>query len=153
MIKKAMVIGGGVVLMAASALVSADEHVVEAVVTQWRPMVTFAKLGDTIRFKGMAGHDMQTIDGMIPTGAKPWKAKLGEESFTATVDKEGAWIFKCNPHMTTGMVGVIVVGDARPPANLAALETALPQVEVGRNMVKRAITKLKQALDSAKSTE
>ncbi len=153
MIKNTVVVGLGAMLLAAGSYAQAEEHVVQAVITQWRPMVTFAKPGDTIRFKGMAGHDTQTIDGMIPEGATPWKAKLGEEGFTATVDKEGAWIFKCNPHMTTGMVGVVVVGDARPPANRAALETALPEVKVGKNMVQRALKKMDQALESGKSPE
>ncbi len=149
MIKNTVVIGVGAMLLAAAA--QADEHVVQAVITQWRPMVTFAKPGDTIRFMGMAGHDSQTIEGMIPEGATPWKAKLGEEGFTATVDKQGIWIFKCNPHMTTGMVGVVVVGDARPPANRAALEASLPNVKVGKNMVQRALKKLDQALESGQT--
>ncbi len=153
MIKNTVVIGVGAMLLATASFAQADEHVVQAVITQWRPMVTFAKPGDTIRFMGMAGHDSQTIEGMIPDGAKPWHAKLGEEGFTATVDKEGAWIFKCNPHMTTGMVGVVVVGDARPPANRAALEAALPNVKVGKNMVNRALKKMDQALESGKSPE
>ena len=147
-----VMIAGGLLLMA-GATVAADEHVIEGVVTQWRPMITFAKPGDTIRFNSMTGHDTQTIEGMIPAGATPWQAKLGEEGFTATVDKEGAWIFKCNPHMTTGMVGVVVVGDARPPANMKELEASLPNVKVGRNMVNRAINKMKEALETGKSPE
>lgn len=153
MIKHTVLIGVGATLLAAGSLAAAEEHVIQAVITQWRPMVTFAKPGDTVRFTGMAGHDTQTIDGMIPQDATPWKAKLGEESFVATVDKEGVWIFKCNPHMTTGMVGVVVVGDTRPPANLAALEAALPEVKVGKNMVARAIKKLHMALESGQSPE
>ncbi len=129
----------------------AEEHVIEAVVTQWKPMVTFAKVGDTVRFKNMIGHDTETIDGMVPDGATKWKSKLGEEAFTATLDKEGAWIFKCNPHMTTGMVGVVVVGEARPPANVKQLEANLPNVKVGRNMVNRALKKMAQALETGKS--
>jgi len=120
-------------------------------VTLWKPLVTFAKVGDTVRFKNMAGHDTETIEGMIPAGATPWQSKLGEEGFTATVDKEGAWIYKCNPHMTTGMVGAIVVGDARPPANLKEMEAALPNVKVGRNMVQRTLKKMQQALETGTS--
>ena len=153
MIKKTVVRGVGAILLAAAALAQAEEHVIQGIVTQWRPMVTFAKPGDTIRFNGMIGHDTQTVEGMIPEGATPWQAKLGEEGFVATVDKEGAWIFKCNPHVTTGMVGVVVVGDARPPVNRAALEASLPNVKVGRNMVQRAIKKMDQALTSGTSPE
>lgn len=147
MIKNLVVTSVAAALMAGTSIVMADEHVIEAVVTQWKPQTTFAKVGDTLRFKNMSGHDTETVEGMIPEGAKPWKAKLGEEGFTVTVDKEGAYIFKCNPHMTTGMVAAVVVGDARPPANLAAMEAALPNVSVGKNMVNRALKKMKQALE------
>lgn len=135
-------------LVIASLSVSAvaEEHIVKGVVTQWKPLVTFAQVGDTIRFTSMTGHDTASIEGMIPEGATPWQSKLGEEAFTVTVDKEGAWVYKCTPHMTTGMVGVIVVGDARPPANLEALEANLPNVSIGRNMVNRALKKTKKAI-------
>lgn len=130
-------------------IASAEEHVVEGVVTQWRPLVTFAQPGDTIRFMNMTGHDTQTIDGMIPEGAEGWKSELGQEGFSVTVEQEGAYIYKCNPHITTGMVGVIVVGDARPPANMDALQENLANVKVGRNMVNRAIKKAKKAMEAA----
>lgn len=138
-------------VLAMSMQAMADEHIIEGVVTQWKPMVTFAKVGDTVRFKNMTGHDTETIEGMIPEGATPWKAKLGEEGFSATLDKEGAWIYKCNPHVTTGMVGVVVVGDARPPANMKQLETNVANVKIGRNMVQRAMKKMGQALETGKS--
>ncbi len=149
--KLTVVTGLGLMCLAAS--IQADEHVIQAVVTQWRPLVIVAKPGDTIRFKNMIGHDTQTIEGMIPEGAKPWASKLGEEDFVATVDKEGAWIFKCNPHITSGMVGVVVVGDARPPNNRAALDASLENVKVGKNMVKRALKKMDEALASGASPE
>ena len=125
----------------------ADEHVVKGIVTQWRPLVTFAQLGDTIKFTNMIGHDTETIEGMIPEGATPWKSKLGQEGFGATVDKEGAYVYKCNPHISTGMTGVIVVGDANPPHNLAQLEENLANIKIARNMVNRAIKKMKKALE------
>jgi len=133
-------------LMACTVGVTAAEHVVQGVVTQWKPLVTFAMPGDTIRFKNMTGHDTQVIDGMLPDGAEPWKSKLGEESFTVTLEKEGAYVFKCNPHITTGMVGVVVIGDAKRPANFDDLVGKLGTVKVGKNMVNRALKKLDKAL-------
>jgi len=148
MLKLMVLTGVGAIVLAAGSFARADEHVIQAAVTQWRPLVIFAKPGDTIRFKNMIGHDTQTIEGMIPDGATPWASKLGQEDFVATLDKEGAWIYKCNPHMTSGMVGVVVVGDARPPVNRAALEASLPNVKVGKNMVNRVLKKMDQALES-----
>lgn len=124
-----------------------QEHIVKGVITQWQPLVTFAQPGDTIKFTNMAGHDTASMEGMIPEGATPWQSKLGEEAFTVKVDKEGAYVYKCNPHITTGMVGVIVVGD-RNPANLAQLEENAGSVKIGGNMVKRALRKLKKQLET-----
>ncbi|MCB1747154.1 MAG: hypothetical protein KDK06_08245 [Gammaproteobacteria bacterium] len=119
------------------------QHEIKGVVTQWAPLVTFAAPGDTIVFRQMTGHDSEALEGMIPTGAEPWKSALGEEGFSVTLTEPGAYMFKCNPHVSMGMVGAIVVGEV-PPANLAAIE-ASPQ---NKGMIGRAIRKLKQALDA-----
>lgn len=124
---------------------SAEQLKVKGVITQWQPLVLFAQPGDTVTFTNMAGHDTAAIEGMIPEGAEAWHSKLGEEAFTITVEKEGAYIYKCTPHISTGMVGAIIVGDG-DPANLEAIEAKLPDVSVGRNMVNRTIKKMKQAL-------
>lgn len=128
-----------------SANAGAAERVIKGVVTNWVPLVTYAMPGDTLKFVQMAGHDTETIEGMFPEGATPWKAKLGEEGFSVKLDKEGAYIYKCNPHMTTGMVGAVVVGEGAPQ-NLDALDEALPNVKLGKNMVARAIKKMKEDL-------
>ncbi len=132
-------------LLVGATHVMAAEHVIKAVITNWQPLVTYVKPGDTIKFVQMAGHDTETIEGMLPAGAKPWKAKMGEEGFSVKLDQEGAYIFKCNPHMTTGMVGAVVVGDGAPK-NLNDLEGGLKNVKIGANMVNRTIRKLKEDL-------
>ena len=129
-------------------LVLSVEHTVKGVVTKWKPMVTFAQPGDTIRFVGMIGHNTVTIDGMIPDGAKGWESKYGDEGYTVTVNEEGAYIFKCTQHITTGMVGAIVVGDEMPPTNLAAVDKNVSKVTIGKSMVKRTIKKMKKAIAS-----
>ena len=135
-------------LLGLSSGVMAEEHIIKGVITNWVPLVTYAKPGDTIKFMQMAGHDTETVDGMLPEGAEKWKSKMGEEGFSVKLEKEGAYIFKCNPHMTTGMVGAVVVGDGAP-SNLAALDTALNDVKLGKNMVARTIKKMKQELQKA----
>ena len=132
----------------ASNLALGGELVIQGVVTQWRPLVSFAQPGDVIRFKGMIGHDTETIEGMIPEGSTGWKSKLGEEGFSAVVEKDGIYVYKCNPHISTGMVGVIIVGDSRPPENLGDVQNSLSKIRVGRNMVKRALRKATQAMES-----
>jgi len=121
-------------------------HEVRAQITSWEPLVLFAKPGDTVTWTNMIGHDTESIDGMIPAGATKWRSKLGER-YTITLEKEGAYVYKCNPHISTGMVGAIVVGD-QPPANVAAIEAALDSVPVAANMVGRAIRKMKKAIEA-----
>ena len=123
----------------------ADEHIIQAVIDHWNPQTTFAKPGDTIKFMNMTGHDTQSYDNMIPDGAKPWKAELGQTGFSVTVDKEGAYIFRCNPHVSMGMVGAIVVGDKVPP-NLPKIEAEVQNVKLAQNMVNRAVKKMKEEL-------
>lgn len=139
---------GAVALLGLSSGALAEEHIIKGVITNWVPLVTFAKPGDTLKFMQMAGHDTESIDNMIPEGAEKWKSKMGEEGFSVKLEKEGAYIFKCNPHITTGMVGAVVVGEGEP-SNLAALETAVNDVKLGKNMVTRTIKKMKQELQKA----
>ncbi len=119
-------------------------HKVRAVVTQWQPMVLMVEPGDTVQWTNMVGHNVQLLEGMHPEGAELFESKMGEENFTVTLEKEGAYVYICTPHVSTGMVGVVVVGKT-PPDNLAALDAALPDVAIGRNMVGRAIRKMKKA--------
>jgi pseudoazurin len=131
--------------MILNAPVFATEHVIKGVITNWVPLVTYAKPGDTIKFIQMAGHDSEAIEGMMPEGAAGWKSKMGEEGFSVKLEKEGAYVYKCNPHMTTGMVGAIVVGDGAP-ANLAAMDASAETVKLGKNMVVRTLRKMKEDL-------
>ncbi len=123
------------------------QHVVKGVVTQWAPLVLFIKPGDQVVFRQMAGHDTETIEGMIPEGAETWKSKLGAEGFAVSPSVPGIYMYKCNPHVSLGMIGAIAVGDP-PYANLATIE-AHPQ---NKGMIGRAIRKLKQALDNHEGT-
>ena len=120
-----------------------QQFIVKGVVTQWAPMVLFVKPGDQIVFRQMAGHDSETIEGMIPEGAETWKSKLGQEGFAVSPSVPGIYMYKCNPHVSLGMIGAIAVGNP-PYANLDAIE-AHPQ---NKGMIGRAIRKLKQALAS-----
>ncbi|MEQ8230811.1 MAG: plastocyanin/azurin family copper-binding protein [Gammaproteobacteria bacterium] len=106
-------------------------------------MITFMRPGDRVVFRQMTGHDTETIEGLIPGGATPWKSALGEEGFSVTLDVPGAYVFKCNPHVSTGMVGAIVVGDT-PPQNMDAIQDS----PLNKGMIGRAIRKLGEALDA-----
>jgi len=76
--------------------------------------------GDSVKWDNMAGHNSESVDGMIPEGAEEWTSVLGE-TVSHTFKVPGAYIYKCAPHFSQGMVGVVIVGDGRP-ANLDAIK-------------------------------
>jgi len=77
--------------------------------------------GDTVHFVAAdKGHNVASVDGMIPDGARPWKGRLSQD-LEVTFDVPGIYGFRCIPHYAMGMVGLIVVGDA--PANLQQART------------------------------
>ncbi|MEN3150691.1 pseudoazurin [Neorhizobium sp. IRAMC:178] len=79
--------------------------------------------GDTVTFVPTdKSHNAETIDGLIPEGAKPFKGQMNE-SVKVTFDVEGAYAVKCAPHVGMGMIGLVVVGNA-PAANLEAIKAA-----------------------------
>ena len=83
----------------------------------------FIKLvaGDTVKFIAtQKGHNAETIAGMAPAGARPFKGKINEE-IVVRFPKEGLYGYKCLPHMGMGMVGLIQVGK---PVNKAAATAA-----------------------------
>jgi pseudoazurin len=83
----------------------------------FEPDLIVAAPGDTIRFVPTdKGHNVETIKGMFPEGAKPFKSKFNED-FSITLDAEGVYGVKCSPHYAMGMVALIRVGE---PANVDA---------------------------------
>ncbi len=71
--------------------------------------------GDTITFKATdPGHNVETIPGMLPTGAEAFISKAGQD-MTVTFTAEGIYGVKCKPHFPMGMVAAIIVGK---PTNL-----------------------------------
>ena len=78
----------------------------------FQPSVLRIQPGDTVRFvPADRGHNSQLIDNMLPAGGTQWRGKLGRE-IEVTFETEGTFGYKCQPHYATGMVGLILVGDA-----------------------------------------
>lgn len=90
----------------------------------FEPEIVRIKPGDTIKFVAAdKGHNAVTIKELIPTGAEPFRGKINEE-LAITLSTPGVYGFRCDPHYTLGMVGVVVVGE---PTNLdAAKQAKLP---------------------------
>ncbi len=98
-----------VLLVSFSAI--AEEHVVVSGATNFNPMHLFIKPGDTVKWTNMTIHNSESMEGLIPEGAEPWKGKIGQE-IAVTLDVEGVYIYKCFPHYANGMVAAIIVGEA-----------------------------------------
>ena len=77
----------------------------------FEPAFVEAQPGDVIRFIPTdKGHNAETIKGAIPEGAETFKSAINEE-FEYTVEETGLYGIKCTPHLGTGMVMLIQVGD------------------------------------------
>ena len=68
--------------------------------------------GDTIHFKSVdLAHNSESVEGLIPAGASPWKGEINE-NISVTLNEEGVYVYQCTPHLILGMIGVIQVGEA-----------------------------------------
>jgi pseudoazurin len=108
---------------------------------QFSPQLLKIAPGDTVRFVASdKGHNAQSIDGMMPAGAKPFSSPSGQD-FAVTLTVPGVYGYRCTPHGTLGMVGLIVVGS--PVNESSAKAAAVP------GMAGRTFARLFQSLDSA----
>lgn len=113
---KAVMITAAIALMAGAAQAETIEVLMknkgEAGAMVFEPAFVKAQSGDVIRFVPTdKGHNVESIDGMLPEGVDTFKSGLSEE-FDLTVDQEGVYGVKCTPHYAMGMVALIQVGDA-----------------------------------------
>jgi pseudoazurin len=78
----------------------------------YEPMSVSIEPGDTVRFTVVdKGHNAQSIKGMIPDAADSFRGGINQE-IEVTFEEEGTYVYKCLPHLYSGMVGVVKVGDA-----------------------------------------
>ena len=86
-------------------------HFVMSTATTFEPKVLFINPCDTVTFQNMLTHDAQAFDDLIPEGAKAFWVPINQNG-SVTLDVEGVYIYKCNPHYPLGMAGAIIVGNA-----------------------------------------
>jgi len=124
--KTGIFLATAIAALLAAGSIQAAEHEVHmlnkgaAGVMVFEPSFIQAAPGDTVRFIPTdKTHNAETIKGMLPDGATPFKGKVNEE-VVITLDKEGVYGVKCTPHYGMGMVALVVVGE---PVNLEAAQT------------------------------
>ena len=77
----------------------------------FEPSLVRINPGDTVKFIAAdKGHNVETVDNMLPEGGKAFVGKVNEE-LAITFDKPGVYGYKCKPHYSMGMVGMVVVGN------------------------------------------
>ena len=74
-------------------------------------------------------------DKPIPEGAEKWNSPMSA-NYKHTFTEEGIYIYKCTPHIGSGMGGVIIVGN---PVNLEQIKNADVSGGAGR-LVRKAIS-------------
>lgn len=88
----------------------------------FEPVLTEVAVGDTVTFVSTdKSHNAETIKGLIPDGAEPFKGKVNKD-ITVSFDTPGVYAIKCLPHYAMGMVALVAVGDDL--GNLADVEAA-----------------------------
>lgn len=126
--RKMMMLGGFVAALGMAGVAQAAEVEVKmlnkgtAGVMVFEPALVKIAPGDTVKFVAAdKGHNVETVETMLPEGAKAFVGKINEE-VVVTFDKPGVYGYKCKPHYGMGMVGMVVVGDA---ANLDQAKAAI----------------------------
>jgi pseudoazurin len=98
-------------------------------------------VGDTVKFIPTdSGHN--AVSSFTPEGATPWKGAIGQE-VSVTIDKEGFYIYSCEPHKALGMFGVILAGN---PTNQDAAVNSAKEISSSLAMGKDRLEKYINAL-------
>ena len=118
---------GAVVLLGLAGTAQAAEVEVKMLnkgsegVMVFEPALVKLAPGDTVKFVAAdKGHNVESIDTMLPDGGKAFVGKVNEE-MAITFDQPGVYGYKCKPHYGMGMVGLVVVGE---PANAEQAKAA-----------------------------
>jgi pseudoazurin len=98
--------------------------------------------GDTVTFvSAEPGHNSASHYG--PEGGATWKGEIGKD-VSVTLDKEGVYIYKCEPHIPLGMIGVIQVGAAANKAEAkAAAEEFKGSIAMNKDRLDKYIGQVK----------
>ncbi len=88
------------------------------------PELVRVKPGDTVDFIASdRGHDVHSVNGMIPDGARPIDGKTNQDT-KVTFNQPDIYVITCKIHTLMGMICVVVVGD---PVNIEKIDpSALP---------------------------
>jgi pseudoazurin len=115
----------------------------------FEPATLKVAVGDTVKFVPTdAAHNAASYS--FPEGATAWKGETGKE-ISVTLDKEGIYIYQCDPHKVMAMVGVIQVGEAKnkEAAEKSAKELA-KSFALNKNRLEKYLKKLSEESEDKK---
>jgi pseudoazurin len=103
----------------------------------FEPAFVRVAVGYTVIFKPtqVGAHYAATV--LVPDGAKPFRGEVDKEH-RVKIEREGLYLYVCEPHKPMGMVGVIQAGK---PVNLAKAREVAAREEAGFAMNKDRFTK------------
>ncbi len=82
----------------------------------FEPSFVKVAVGDTVTFTPTQVGAHYSVSMLMPEGATAWRGAPDKE-LKVKIEKEGVYLYACEPHKVMGMVGVIQAGK---PVNLAA---------------------------------
>jgi len=130
------------VLLAISPAIYAAQHTVKLLSSGSNGQIMvmepgFIKIapGDSISFEP-SDPSHNVVSHSIPDGAEAFATPYGKQQ-TITFTAEGFYVYKCQPHLPLGMVGVIEVGNA----------TNLKQASDGLKALKAQVAMNKERID------
>lgn len=109
----------------------------------FEPAFVKVAVGDTVVFAPTekAAHNSASL--LLPAGAASWKGGPDQE-VKVKIDKEGVYLYACEPHKLMGMVGVIQAGK---PVNLADAKAAASKESaafvMGKDRFDKALAQVK----------
>jgi len=114
-------------LLAAGSAV-AENHTVDARGLKFMPMNIHIQPGDTVYWENMMTHNVNMLENLIPEGTEAFTSPMSE-NINHTFEKEGIYIYQCDPHIGAGMGGAVIVGN---PVNLDQIKSQDVKGGLGR---------------------
>ncbi|MEO0421198.1 MAG: plastocyanin/azurin family copper-binding protein [Pseudomonadota bacterium] len=122
-------------------------HTVAAQGVKFSPMFLYIEPGDTVTWTNMIGHNIETIDIMVPEGQEKVLTEMGQLP-AIKFDTVGIVVYKCTPHWGARMGGVIVVGKPDDPNAIIDAYTAAIETDPSSKPAKGLLKKLRVDMES-----
>ncbi len=126
----------------------AADHEITALAVKFNPLFIYIEKGDTVNWSSMEGHNVETLDIMVPEGQEKINSELGA-NVSAVFETEGIVVYKCTPHWGARMGGIIVVGKPDDPGKIIDAYTASIETDrAGLLPVKGLLKKLRKDMEA-----